>query len=127
MCWRSYKPEWQKPHIAEDDIRVFKVLTIQKIGNKIAFYSPSQWFRYKLNKTYIQRLRIVKTSIDGIMEITEGLHSLAIYTIAAQYAASIGPQSVVLIAEIPKGSLFYRNEEDEIVSEKLKVLSLNSI
>lgn len=127
MCWRSYKPEWQKPHIAEDDIQVFKVLTIQKVGNKIAFYSPSQWFRYKLNKIYTQRLRIVKTSIDGIMEITEGLHSLAIYSTAAQYAAQIGPQSVVLTAEIPKGSLFYQNERGQIVSEKLKVLSLDSI
>lgn len=121
MCWRSYKPEWQKPHTAEYDIPVFKVLSIQKAYNKIAFYSPIQEFRYKPNKIYTQNLRIVKTPID-IMEITEGLHSLAVYTAAAKYATQIGPQAVVLRAEIPKGSLFYRNENGEIVSEKLKVL-----
>lgn len=121
MCWKSHKPEWQKPHIAEDDIQVFKVLNVQKAYNKIAFYSPARGFRYKPNKIYTQKLRIVKTPIDGIMEITEGLHSLAAYATAAQYATQIGPQSVVLIAEIPKGSLFYQNEKGEIVSEKLKV------
>lgn len=143
MCWISYKP-WQQ-EVATRDIECFKICEL--IDNKI--YSLYQGFEYQLNTTYKAKLIfsksiVVKTGKVISYEITEGIHSYSTECKLKRAFASdteeckvaflniikneffldsiclnLHPNAVLVKCIIPEGSIYFINEDDEIVSNQI--------
>lgn len=143
MCWISYRP-W-KQEVATRDIECFKICEL--IDNKIC--SLYQKFEYQLNTAYKAKLifskRIVaKTSKVLSYEITEGIHSYStkcklkrIFPPDAEerkikylkvikneslldcICLNLHPNAVLVKCIIPEGSIYFINEDEEIVSNQI--------
>lgn len=110
-----------REHKAPIDITVYKILRVEKgLFKRKKFVSPCIGFRYKPEKMYHVKLKITNTGYSMVIE--EGLHCFKNMSSAGIYADSlIGPCAIVT-AIIPKGAEFYINEDNQIVTEKLKVI-----
>lgn len=143
MCWVSYKP-W-KQEVATRDIECFKICEL--IDNKIC--SLYQEFEYQLNTTYKAKLIfsksiVVKTGKVISYEITEGIHSYStkcklkrIFSPDAEeqkikylkvikneslldcICLNLHPNAVLVKCIIPEGSIYFINEDEEIVSNQI--------
>lgn len=119
MCLITRQKE---PLIAEEDITVYKILT----GRRAAIY---YYFKYEKDLLYVTVMQkaldimpadsyvmaTYHTSKD-IISIGEGFHACT--TIGrAEMLRGVG--EYIFKATIPKGSLYYKDETDLIVSDKI--------
>ena len=128
MCWDTRLKEYQIKRTAVNDIQVYKILKERRtwIFNRIKYVSPYYNFKYKLNKVYKSRLELDQTRDDALM-IENGLHSFANLPHAEYYRATGEPYHetwIIFKAIIPKGSTYYINETESIVSNKLKIIEI---
>lgn len=108
-------------HIASGDMLVYKVLFVKKNRfGKTKLVSPYMNFRYKPGKIYHAELGIIEK--DNTLIIHEGLHCFYSIVRAGEYAVRFIETVVVVPAIIPEGTRYYRNENMEIVTEKLKIV-----
>lgn len=109
MC---LNPTHSKVKIAEKDIIVYKRLKIQ--GNRLL--SPYTFFEYKLNKEYTVK---TKLSDKTLREVNRGLHA---YQTEQKAKDTKYPSDAIYIAKIPRGAIYKLGTNDDIVSNKLKVI-----
>lgn len=123
MCWCTKDKNYATPIVAEKDVKVYKVLFVT--GDSIL--SPCQNFEWELGKLYDDKIKINETGLETY--INEGFHSLKFppihkdgsWCIGDKELFSCGTYDIVFEAIIPKGSVYYENEDGEIVSTALKL------
>lgn len=129
MCWSSrYCPIKRG---AQNLIIVYKVVTYINSSECRALY---QWFKYVYKRVYKDpsSLKIRKCNNMNRWEIYRGFHSYATMDRALQeYEAITYHLRKVALVEcmIPIGSIYYKNENDEIVSDRIiinRVLKTNA-
>ena len=131
MCWVG-KMEQRK--VAQSDIPCKKVMSFyHKSGQLYAYYMS---FHYELGNTYYEVIN-KKVSLSGWIEVGNGLHcysnKIALkYTKDGYVACGLTHYTfhgdnnypVIVNCIIPKGAVYYENALGEIVSTKLKILSI---
>lgn len=139
MCWATLNNRDKEMRVADEDITVFKVM--RKIQNGV-YSSYYMEYPYTLGKTYeMNGLKSHKWK-DGYVTIEKGFHSYSmechicaiyndseqnhkqIYITQRDTMGMIGVYQYtydicIVECKIPKGSIYYRNSYDEIVSEKI--------
>ena len=123
MCWYTKNKNNAKPIVAEKDVKVYKVLTME--GDSIL--SPCQYFEWKLGLLYRENIKADTTGLETY--INNGFHSLKFPPVHKDGFWCIGDSKlfgrftydVVFEAIIPKDSVYYENEDGEIVSTALKL------
>lgn len=139
MCWESYNKPIKKK--AEKDIAVFKIITRD-------FKSYYRSYKYKLNHTYRTRIGQILHPTLYTFSIFEGFHSYSKECEITRYNNSFNlfPKKVKMFEVrskcnkkfrldafqiekvlkvnciIPKGSLYYENEDGEIVSSSIRIV-----
>lgn len=108
------------PEIASEDIPVFKLLMLKYNNRKLQLVSPYQKMQYKIGKTYKSQ---IKRNPNNVFEINEGLHSFISRKGAYRDHVILG-NTVMLIGIIPKGSQYYIGTDDDVVSNKLKLIDI---
>lgn len=150
MCWTS-KNAISK--IADKDIECFK-LVLQDENNTI--YSFYNEFVYELNKLYKTKINILKYNNNKFTDILEGFHSysnkvkyynkvnniIKLYIVINNarinltntyckysYILTKDKPAKLVIANciIPKGSTYYVNEHEEIVSNQIIIKSIKEL
>lgn len=136
MCWRGVKGNRK---IAEHDIKTRKVLMYDSVRDRLtAFYHDE--FVYELGKLYKQEINEIDyiTFVGNHIAIQEGFHSYScerpitksltettIYSVFAAYRTHIKTLIPTLVeCTIPKGSVYYENDYNEIVSNCLVIDSI---
>ena len=123
MCWFSNIPV--NCITAKDDIKVYKIFKKNVKGQLI---SPIYDFKWEIGKLYVENdIPNCPSSV-----INKGFHSLKTIpicrfgywwnTLYRNLPLLTDRGHFVCVCEIPKGSLCYINECDEIVSNKLKII-----
>ena len=123
MCWSTKNKNNATPILAEKDIKVYKVLTVMEDS----ISSPCQYFRWKLGALHEEDIKVNTTGIETY--INNGFHSLKFPPVHKDGFWRIGDKKlfgkstydVVFEAIIPKDSVYYENEDGEIVSTALKL------
>ena len=137
MCWTSNsKPIKQ---VADDDIPVFK-LCMRSSENIILPYHYGRDLTYMVGGTYSSDIRMVHAVIgwETLYNIHEGLHSFSpkctinplsqgkISVCTPKHKEVGGWYSTdrlcVLLCLIPKGATYYLNDNEEYVSDTIKVV-----
>lgn len=126
MCWISYNEKFQVMKIAKTDIQVYKILKKYQswIFKRTQYVSLYHRFKYKLDKVYKSKLGVKFLEEYNGLQIEEGLYSFINFEEAYFYRANVSSGSlpwIICKAVIPKGSVYYINEDGEVVSDKLKV------
>ena len=135
MCWTGENI----PQIAEKDIKVIKAVHYDRIKGIIT--SAYCNFHYKISSTYSNMQLGIKERVDGTISISTGFHSYNPNKIT--FKKTFGVTEIrskafyldhfcvsficKLNCTIPKGATYYENKYGEIVSNKLRVDSLESI
>lgn len=127
MCWQVYKNKDIKCHIAETDIRTFKILLLRK-HTLHAYYQNYDYTIGKLNS--VNSLELTGNNVF------KGFHSYDLNNDCLSALGGIVVQGkeggfldyysradhiVKVECTIPKGSEYYENSLGEIVSNKLIV------
>lgn len=125
MCWQSCKKP--KLNIADDDIITYKV--VFEIPNhfksaKSLYYN----FHYYMNYQYhSESLKVIEVNNPFYPHyaISKGFHSYKNFAIAekALKESSISSYLTVVKCIIPENSSFYENEDGEIVSDSIIIIS----
>lgn len=129
MCWTTRLKEHQVKRIAANDIQVYKILEKRRtwISGRIKYVSPFYNFKYKLNKVYKSRIELDVQTRNDVLTIEKGLHSFTNFQ-QAKCCYNIGKLNCepwfIFKAIIPKGSIYYVNEDREVVSNKLKIIEI---
>lgn len=127
MCWVSYKPPVKK--IAKKDILVYKFVNIRSyLTNRcISFFFN---FTYILDMKYNTYIEIRKVGKGERYRWAghEGFHSYYDKkTALLEYELyKINKFTSIVKCIIPKGSEYYINEENEIISNSIIILSKKS-
>ena len=124
MCWKTIYRKSKKPHIAKRNIKVFKVVIIEKNKEGNTIIRPkyrSKKLIYELNKQYDTQISIEEYTYLAI--ITKGFHSYAYRLL--KYKGT-GYCEAIMHCVIPKGTTYYLNEYGEYVSESLIPLSIEN-
>ena len=133
MCWYT-KSKTIGIKVAEEDIPVVKGLDRK---NDEEFYSPI--FRFKWKKGIVYTSLLSKPKVNNflkIFSIDEGFHSCTKLIYVDNYMDGIPFTKMIngfgrtilcrkydiVNAVIPKGSLYYVNEEGDYVSNQLKIV-----
>lgn len=132
MCYQAYTEQVRIKHVADKDIRVYKICTLE--GNQL--YSRIKRFRYELLKVNV-KIDIKFEQQYGLYYVSEGYHSFVtcrwyprLLTYCKILGVIIGDNYLTLgkasfqdlvIAEfiIPKNTTYYKNNNGEIVSEQI--------
>lgn len=128
MCWTTQYDNHLQPLIAEDDMKVLKLLSedlkspfqlnFHYILNENAPYVP-----IKLEISYWQKEDIIN---DGYHSFNINHHSILKFEELTEkylYKKSVFPEGSCLFeAIIPKGTKYYENEYGEIVSETIRIV-----
>ena len=138
MCWTSIEEKDRICRVAEDDIRIFKI--VDKIGDSMV-YTPYYWTlreTYGLDWEYYTKMgeRILN---NGGVIVDRGFHSysrkkccvmegMSCYNVFRKggselwdsFVFSTEGKTCVLWGIVPKGSRYYENADGEIVSERIK-------
>lgn len=127
MCWISYKPPVKR--VAETDILVYKVVNYKPHTDECCSLIFN--FLYKFGVIYDTDIKI-KYSGNGkdthVWMGNEGFHSFSNEK-AAVYESDIYVEayySTIVKCVIPKGSDYYINEYDEVISNNIVILSKES-
>ena len=138
MCWSTYKNKNKGERTAKEDMLVYKIVKKYKEFGYVSYY---RGMVYILDKEYsISNLKAINCP-DGKTIINEGYHSysaqecnicinhnvISVYSKNKNkleedhYEASIpnSDRTAVVVCVIPKGSIYYKNEHGEIVSDHL--------
>ena len=143
MCWYTYKKSsYKSPHVAEEDIKVYKVLMKTSESSK-RYISPVMNAFYSIGELCTSPL--VPTEVGELLKIERGLHSysgdcnfklirykdadklcinggyLTGYTVRIKDVSYTQTENILTECIIPKGGTYYENETGEIVSDKLMV------
>lgn len=138
MCWTAIEEKDRICRVAEDDIRIFKI--VDKIGDSMV-YTPYYWTlreTYGLDWEYYTKMgeRILN---NGGVIVDRGFHSysrkkccvmegMSCYNVFRKsgcelwdsFVFSTEGKTCVLWGIVPKGSRYYENADGEIVSERIK-------
>lgn len=126
MCWSTKDKNYATPILAEKDFKVYKVLIVA--GNSIL--SPCHHFEWELGVLYEEDIKVNTTGVEVLeTKINDGFHSLKFPPICKDDSWCIGDKElfgcvthdIVFEAIIPKGSVYFENEDGEIVSDALKL------
>ena len=138
MCWTSIEEKDRICRVAEDDIRIFKI--VDKIGDSMVYTSYYWTLRetYGLDWEYYTKMgeRILN---NGGVIVDRGFHSysrkkccvmegMSCYNVFRKggselwdsFVFSTEGKTCVLWGIVPKGSRYYENADGEIVSERIK-------
>ena len=116
MCWISTELDKK---VAEHDITVYKIVLPNIRGIKSLFYK----FWYLFNVTYRRTLNI---KLDGSKYcITEGFHSNKTKS-QVLFTNQFYFKKIVKCI-LPKGTIYYINNNDEIVSNQIRIISYENI
>ena len=132
MCWTSSKPPVRR--IAKEGIYTYKV--VYDYGEFIC-YSLIMGFVYEYYKLYTQNKAIMPLRVARTNKwmIEEGFHSYRTWLTAKEAFEkfstdpSIRKRIKIVQCIIPKGTTFYKNEKDEIVSDRIiinRILKTNA-
>ena len=142
MCWTTYKKENLQKKTAKKDISVIKILLKTEDG---ALISPYRFTEYLLDKVYWSEIgQPIENLGHDMWVIYEGLHSYSPsgISLAADIDSCtirITPRNdaanlldywyqfagaVIFEGVIPSGSKYYENENGELVSDGLKIVSV---
>lgn len=128
MCWiANSKPE---AHFADSDIKVYKIVT--KTSRKNMVNSLCRGYTYKFGILFEMEERIIPglvlSGANGkSYAIKEGFHSYTTFAKATMkfeevitYALNPSVDPLVIVeCIIPEGSIYYINNEGEVVSDKI--------
>lgn len=122
MCWTSSKPPVKR--IAKEGIYTYKV--VFDYGEFIC-YSLVMGFVYEYYKLYTQNKAIMPLcgALSNKWIIEEGFHSYRTWLTAKEASekfstdSSIRKRIKIVQCIIPKGTAFYINEKNEIVSDRI--------
>lgn len=129
MCWTADEDRCLQPIIAEDDVKVVKILNERFLSSP--FYAA---FHYTLNEnTPYVPIKLEQTYWDKNDIINQGYHSMRITPntrlvwIEAKDCykwrnTTFTPDECLFDAIIPKGTKYYENECGEIVSETIRII-----
>lgn len=126
MCWSTKDKNYATPILAEKDFKVYKVLVVT--GDSIL--SPCHSFEWELGVLYEEDIKVNTTGVEVLeTKINDGFHSLRFPPICKDDSWCIGDKElfgcvthdIVFEAIIPKGSVYFENEDGEIVSTALKL------
>ncbi len=138
MCWTGNS----NPIVAKDDIpckKIVKVLYRPPRKIYVPFFMHAKSIEYVIGETYTSEIRIRYQWEDGFKEIDVGLHcySKDVKTQHLQTGIAVNflnnPNGryysniynpVLMNCIIPKGTTYYENNNGEIVTEKLKIISI---
>lgn len=148
MCWTSHNYKHPVKIIADEDIKVFKIVN----RNLTSVYED---FQYEIEREYklMEPIVLEIGSTAGMWLINKGFHSycfetvkiyvdyysnifshetiqeISIYTKFGRNDKFVGDIGKYIIAEciIPKGSTYYINEFGEIVSDKISITGIREI
>lgn len=142
MCWTTKFKSCAEMRTAEEDIEVFKIA----IDNRERIVSYFYYKEYNVGKTYKMDFneKPFFVSASKLFNIDSGFHSystkcrinlnvydngyildIIFYGTLLQSYSHVG--LVKLNCIIPKGSHYYENEYGEIVSDSLKIVSVDDI
>lgn len=155
MCWTTNRAEFAVKKTAEQDIPVFKIVRYKKIKiymddeitTKITSYF--QGYEYTLGKQVESEMKIETKMMIGPVtlptspRINTGLHSYDmklrktllhvdginyIYGLDGGFVQAYSTYvSAIMHCVIPAGAEYYENERGEIVSNKLRTVSIEEI
>lgn len=141
MCWKTRKVECLEAQVADKLLTTFKVL-VKKGKSLYSYYRPDyHWREAEVNSLEgeLAPVKCVEGIYDYIGYIEKGFHSYSpdevylrkdhreieiaspSYYILDWFILSEARQLVLAKCEIPKGATYYRNEDGEIVSDKIVV------
>lgn len=136
MCWVSNNPAIFE--IAEQDIKTFKVLSIDQYRNLYSYFFRSA---YSIGEIKPKVTLQYKNVFSDFSYITEGYHSydksieckyykdcdvvkvgdLEIYSPDGPLSSIFPPKLCIVECTIPKGTKYCLNERGEYVSEQIRV------
>ena len=129
MCWDGLN----KPIVAEEDIKVFKIC-LKQTGKTLMSYFRT--FVYEVGVEYSATFGI-EIEDFGEIAIYEGLHSYSTecpikfdtYIGKNRFIDYYPPNESIVKVEcvIPKGATYYENENGEIVSDTLRIVSCSTL
>ena len=122
-----------KQRIANRDIHVQKVFCRNKLGKILSPFYLTEW---EMGETKQAKIEPTFYEHQGVLEIHEGLHSaqkIKLYTSMCGdwYCTNKGASTwicddnggmIVCDCIIPKGSIYYKNSDNEYVSNCLKLV-----
>lgn len=111
MCWISRELDEQ---IATKDITVYKIVTFDTESCNSLYRN----FKYQYNKLYTTSFTIQAS--DYTFYINEGFHSYKTKTKACEINKYF--REFIVKCIIPKGSHYYINSDDEVVSDKIIII-----
>ena len=115
MCWISEKLDKK---VAEHDITVYKSVIPDLIGCRSLVYN----FNYNFNEVYTELFNI--EHINDIYYIFRGFHSYK----TKSTALNRNPfYKYIVKCVIPKESVYYENNNDEIVSNQIRIIGYEKI
>lgn len=139
MCWTS---ETLKKRIATEDIKVFKIG--ENHGGM--FYSMYKYFKYQLNQLYTSYIDIEFQDCNDRFVGSRGFHSygpsivhleISTKNVIPRWEVSArqrrldfytgGVDYVKAECVIPKGSMYYENEDGEIISNQIVIKNVEPI
>lgn len=123
MCFFARNPQ---KRIAESDVTCYKIVYVHK--KKINSYVRA--FPYELNKKYFQPIQFYKNRFGSRAE--EGFHSYnkveyafneyyGLYIESPYFRTSVDSNERIVKCIIPKGTIYYKNELGEIISESIVI------
>lgn len=131
MCWVGKN----NPKIAESDIPITKIL-LQDPRTEMIFSYYQRRQGWKLNEIVESKITIERSFEDGRIEISYGLHAFNIISFLKGKDGILQTNTGVVFTEkdntnllvvegfIPKGSLYYLNDEHEIVANKMVITKI---
>jgi hypothetical protein len=127
MCWFTYNKEEAFQKVAEENIKVYKILKrFILTNNKVKYKSYVMDTEYKLNRLYSLDKSLHVNVIERLFctryNINEGFHSY-IKKPYIEYIRSFGDDIVVAECIIPKGSHYCKNDT-QYVSDKIKIVKV---
>lgn len=129
MCWTADEDRCLQPIIAEDDVKVVKILNERFLSSP--FYAA---FHYTLNENapYVP-IKLEQTYWDKKDIINQGYHSMRITSntklVWIEKCDCYKWRNIIFTIDdclfdaiIPKGTKYYENEYGEIVSETIRII-----
>ena len=118
MCWVSYR--LPLPKIATEDIICYKIVTCKEIKQNIkmfySLYRDYQYIAYASNPKITINFKKYHTTIS-CWYIEEGYHSYR--TLLNATLEGLDTSYLIVKCIIPIGSIYYLNNENEIVSSDI--------
>lgn len=157
MCWTAYNKQRSQPIKAEKDIKVFKIAVITENDNAKPYFMDYSEIVYKTGETYTTNMEppeqkycayvigkgfhsynmdscyYTKGEVNCLVSVTgEVIFHYSRITVNSHYGCSIMNYLThrticVMHCTIPEGTTYYENHNGEIVSNAIRVDSIETI